>query len=154
MNDATGPERKNALASAGGSKMKVTVPFEVLWGDADPSGWIYYAAALRYFAEAEAKFYREIGMMTSQMLDQGFANPRVNLSVTYLKPFKVHDQGFIHAWIDEVGRSSIKMNFELKDKYNSEVYIRGSLVTVIVDITKEKSIPIPEILKSRLSERS
>lgn len=129
---------------------KVTVPFEVLWGDADPSGWIYYAAALRYVAEAEAKLYREIGIMTSQMLDQGFANPRVNLSIMYSRPFKVHDRGVVYAWIDEVGRSSIKMAFELTDKYNGGVYIKGSLVTVIVDVTTEKSVPIPEILLSKL----
>jgi acyl-CoA thioester hydrolase len=133
--------------------MKVTVPFEVLWGEADPSGWIYYAAALRYVAEAEAKLYRKIGMLTYQMMDQGYANPRVNLSIQYIKPFKVHDQGLIHAWIDKIGTSSVTMVFELTDKNNKEVYIKGSLVTVIIDIETEKAIPVPEKLRNGLYER-
>lgn len=130
--------------------MKITVPFEILWGDADPSGWIYYAAALRYIAEAEAKLYRKVGMMTNHMMEKGFANPRVHLSVNYITPFKVHDEGLIHAWIEKVGTSSVTMAFELTDINNSNIYIKGELVTVIVDIVSEKAIPIPNELRDNL----
>jgi YbgC/YbaW family acyl-CoA thioester hydrolase len=133
--------------------MKVTVPFEVLWGDADPSGWIYYAAALRYVAEAEAKLFRKIGLLTNQMIEIGYANPRVHLSIDYIKPFKVHDQGLIHAWIDKVGSSSVSMAFELTDPDNKEVFIKGTLVTVIISFESEKPIPVPEWIKNSILER-
>lgn len=130
--------------------MKVTVPFEVLWGDADPSGWIYFAAVLRYVAQAEAKLFRQVGMQTYQMMEHGFANPRVHLEIDYKKPFKVHDQGRCHAWISHVGTSSITMSFQLTDLQDRDVFIEGKLITVTVDIQKEISIPIPEFLRKKL----
>jgi acyl-CoA thioester hydrolase len=132
--------------------MKVSVPFEVLWGDADPSGWIYYGAALRYVAEAEAKLFRKIGLLTNQMMEEGYANPRVHLEVDYIQPLRVHDQGLIFAWIEKVGNSSVTMAFELTNEDQTKTYIKGSLVTVIISFENEKPLPVPDWIKDNVWE--
>jgi acyl-CoA thioester hydrolase len=132
--------------------MKVSVLFEVLWGDADPSGWIYYAAALRYVAEAEAKLFRKIGLLTGQMMEEGYANPRVHFEVDYLQPLRVHDQGVIHAWIEKTGKSSVTMAFELTDEAGTKTYIKGTLVTVIISFESETPLPVPDWIKNNVWE--
>ncbi len=130
--------------------MKLEVPFEVLFGDSDPSGWVYYAAVFHYVAQAEARLFREAGFTGYAIIQEGYGLPRAHLEADYRHPLKVHDRGVVRAWIGHLGNSSIRMEFELIRDGEQEAAVTGHIVMVTVDIRAEQAIPIPDSLRSGL----
>ncbi len=126
---------------------EAVVPFEVLWGDADPSGLIYYPSVFRYVAQAESALYRQIGYTVRAMIAEGFANPRAHVEVDFRKPLWVHDTGTCRVWVGRVGNSSVRLDFALTKNGDDEPAVTGHLVMVFVDPEAMRPIPVPEVLR-------
>ena len=131
--------------------MEVETPFEVLWADADPSDRIYYAAALRYVAEAEEALFRKAGFASSETLRQGYGFPRAHVELDYRRPLKIGDRGATRAWIGRVGNSSIRMNFCLAKQEEAEPYIEGHIDMVMINLKSGYPITVPEEMRNVLT---
>lgn len=134
--------------------MELETPFEVLWADADPSGWIYYAAALRYVAEAEAALFRRAGFASDDTIRRGYAFPRVHVELDFRKPLKMGDRGVACARIGRIGNSSIRMDFCLLKQGEIEPSVEGHIDMVLVTIesgSPGRPIPVPKQMRSRLT---
>ena len=126
---------------------EAAVPFEVLWGDADPSGLIYYQNVFRYVAQAESALFRQIGYTVRTMIAEGFANPRAHVEADFRKPLWVHDTGTCRVWVGRIGNSSVRLDFALTKDGDSEPAVTGHLVMVFVDPEAMRPIPVPEVLR-------
>ncbi len=126
---------------------EAAVPFEVLWGDADPSGLIYYPNVFHYVAQAESALYRQLGYTVRAMIAEGFANPRVHVEADFRKSLWVHDTGTCRVWVGRIGTSSVRLDFTLTKDGDSEPAVTGHLVTVFVDPVAMRPIPVPEALR-------
>lgn len=134
--------------------MELETPFEVLWADADPSGWIYYAAALRYVAEAETALFREAGLASNDTIGRGFAFPRVHVELDYKKPLKLGDRGAAHAGIGRIGSSSIRMDFRLTKGGDPGPSVEGHIDMVLVGVESGnlgRPIAVPKEMRDRLT---
>ncbi len=130
--------------------MKLEVPFEVLFGDSDPSGWVYYAAVFHYVAQAEARLFREAGFTGYAIVQEGYGLPRAHVEIDYRRSLKVHDRGVVRVWIGHLGNSSIRMEFELIRDGEQEAAVTGRIVMVTVGLRAERAVPIPDSMRSGL----
>ncbi len=126
---------------------EAAVPFEVLWGDADPSGLIYYPNVFRYVTQAESALFHQLGYTARSMIAEGFANPRAHAEADFRKPLWVHDTGTCRVWVGRIGNSSVRLDFTLTKDGESEPAVTGHLVTVFVDPVAMRPIPVPEMLR-------
>ncbi len=130
--------------------MKAEASFEVLFGDSDPSGWVYYAAVFRYVAQAETQLFREAGFTGYAIVQEGYGLMRVHVEADYRRPLKVHDRGAARVWIGHLGKSSIRMEFELIRDKEQEVAVAGHIVMVTVGFQAGQAVPIPNSMRSGL----
>jgi YbgC/YbaW family acyl-CoA thioester hydrolase len=143
--------RSTAAWCKGATVFEASVPFEVTWGDVDPSGFIYYPAVFRYVTQAEAALWRSIGFSALSMINQGYSNPRVHVEADYHKPLVVDDVGTCRVWLSHIGRSSLRLDFALTKQGESEPAVTRHLVMVMIDFTTKQPAPIPDSVRQAIA---
>jgi acyl-CoA thioester hydrolase len=126
-------------------------PFQVLWRDADPAGWIHYAAVSRYFEEVECALFERAGIVYADQLALGRGFPRVHFESEFRRPLQVHDRGVARAAVAAVGRTSITLRFELAKHGEDEAAVVGSLTMVMVDWATKRPVEVPPELRTELT---
>lgn len=130
---------------------QVEVPFVVYWGDADPAQLIFYPNVFRYVMQAEHELFSRLGFTTVRMMRElGVANPRVHVEVDYERPLWVYDRGICRLSVSHIGRSSLRLDFELVKEGEQEPAVKGHMVQVFVDAQTMRPVPIPEPLRRAL----
>jgi acyl-CoA thioester hydrolase len=125
-------------------------PFEVMWRDADPAGWVHYASVSRYFDVVEDALVEQAGIVYAAKLEQGTGFPRVRFESEFKRPLRVNDRGVARARVEAVGRSSITLAFELRKDGEDEVAVAGRVTMVMVDWTTNRPVQVPDQLRRRL----
>ena len=124
---------------------KITVhekTFPIAWGDMDALGHVNNARYFDYFQEARIEWLRELKIkMTEQM-----GPVVVHVACTYLKPVVYPATVTLRSRIYNLGNSSMMMDHDL---YQDEVLMaQGSCKVVWVDYTKNKSVPLPDSIRT------
>lgn len=128
----------------------VATPFEILWGDCDPAGWLYYASIYRYFEQAEQALFMEAGLRYADELAAGHGYPRVHVDVDFKRPLEIYDRGLCHATVARIGRSSITLELKLVKDGENEPAATGTITMVMVDWRVRKPITVPAEIRERL----
>lgn len=89
---------------------------EVAMGDVDRHQ-VHFLTPFRYVDAIESRFFRELGLATSLILDHGYGLPVVSAACTYAHPFGLDDVVRVRSEITAVGTTSLMMrhNFTAKD---------------------------------------
>ncbi|MDR3504238.1 MAG: thioesterase family protein [Legionella sp.] len=124
---------------------KITVhekTFSIAWGDMDALGHVNNARYFDYFQEARIEWLRELNInMTEQM-----GPVVVHVACTYLKPVVYPATVTLRSRIYNMGNSSMMMDHDL---YQDEVLMaQGSCKVVWVDYTRNKSVPLPDSIRT------
>jgi acyl-CoA thioester hydrolase len=130
--------------------LTATTPFEVLWGDSDPAGWLYYASIQRYFDQAEQTLFGLAGIRYTDELATGHGYPRVHVEVDFKRPLEIYDRGFCQAVVARVGRSSITLEFTLVKDGEDEPAATGSITMVMVDWRTRQPVVVPAHVRELL----
>ncbi|CAM2746726.1 acyl-CoA thioesterase [Legionella worsleiensis] len=127
---------------------KITVhkkTFNIAWGDMDALGHVNNARYFDYFQEARIEWLSELNItMTEQ------TGPVViHVACTFLKPVIYPAAVTIISAIHSLGNSSMIMDHDL---YQNEVLMAQGVSKIVwVDYTQNKSIPLPERLRTLFS---
>ena len=89
----------------------------VYYRDVDQMGIVYYTRYLEYFEAARTELLRSIGLDVITIEQMGYFLPVISCHSDYKKPAKFDDELSIITKIDELPRSSMKIDYEV---YNSE----------------------------------
>ncbi|CAM4382024.1 MAG: hypothetical protein LEGION0403_FIIPPAGN_00711 [Legionella sp.] len=133
------------------TEKKITVhekTFAIAWGDMDALGHVNNARYFDYFQEARIEWLRELNIkMTEQM-----GPVVIHVACTYLKPVVYPATVTLRSRIYNMGNSSMMMDHDL---YQDEVLMaQGSCKVVWVDYTKNKSVPLPDSIRTFLRDVS
>lgn len=122
--------------------------FAIAWGDMDALGHVNNARYFDYFQEARIEWLRELNIkMTEQM-----GPVVIHVACTYLKPVVYPATVTLRSRIYNMGNSSMMMDHDL---YQDEVLMaQGSCKVVWVDYTKNKSVPLPDSIRTFLRDVS
>ncbi|HTQ80880.1 MAG TPA: thioesterase family protein [Thermoanaerobaculia bacterium] len=117
----------------------------VRWSDVDQAGIICYGSYVRFFEIAETELFRAVGLPNSQIFDlYDIWLPRAQLHFEFRQPARLDDRLDVEVWVAEIGRSSIRLHFEVS-KSNGERILtaEGHEVLVVVGRGDLKPIPVP-----------
>ena len=125
----------------------------VRWEDIDAAGIINYQAYLRFFALAEAELFRDAGLTYNRLFDEiGIFLPRKRVECNFHVPVRLDDLLVVEAWIGHLGRTSLRIDFEVKKLNETVVVADGCYVLVAVGHGDFKPCPLPEELRIKLAQ--
>jgi acyl-CoA thioester hydrolase len=128
--------------------MDYTTEIRVRFRDLDPMQHVNNAVYATYLEQARANYYEDVVGVPLAEIDTVLAE----IQVSYEQPIEsVGSVVVVALEIDDVGRSSIHMTYEMRPADGGERYATASSVQVYFDPETGESEPIPDRYRERLS---
>jgi len=127
-----------------------THSLQVRFRDCDAMGHVNNAVYLTYLEEARFAYWRTV--WGGEMGDP--QTPRVILAraeIDYRRAARYGDTLHVRMWLDGLGKTSIRSNYEIVDAAGA-VIASAKSVLVVYDYRKNEPIPISEEIRARLME--
>ena len=126
-------------------------PIEVRYGDLDPQGHVNNAKHLTYFEQARIAYLIELGLFTK---DQSFMEVGVILAdvhITYLEPIYFGQNIKVGVHPVKMGNKSMTWEQTILGAETGNELARGKVVMVTFDYREEKTIPIPQKWREKIT---
>jgi acyl-CoA thioester hydrolase len=120
---------------------------EVLFRDCDPMGHVNNAVYLTYLEAARFAWWRNT-FGAQGLKEQGFIVARVEID--FRKPALPGDRLLVRLRVEDIGRSSFKVGYEILNARTRELVAEAKSVQVAFDYTQGKSVPIAVSLRAKL----
>jgi YbgC/YbaW family acyl-CoA thioester hydrolase len=133
-----------------------TIEERVRWGDVDAAGIIFYGSYIRFFEIAETELFRAAGLPYGKVFDElEIWLPRVHLECDFHRAAQLDDLLEVSVHVGKIGRTSLRLNFEVRRKDKSGELEEGLIATahfVLVSTRRDdlKAVPVPEDLRRAL----
>jgi acyl-CoA thioester hydrolase len=125
---------------------EMTIP--IRWGDMDAMQHVNNASYFRYFETARIEWMHSIGAAPNPT---GEGPVIVNAFCNFIKQLEFPGTVLARHYVANPGRSSFDTYLTLERTDNpGVVYANGGATTVWVDFKAQKSLPIPNWLRSHL----
>ena len=126
-------------------------PIEVRYADLDPQGHVNNVCYFSYIEQARVCYVKHLGFWSGgSFLDFGFILADANLSFT--APIQFGQALHVGVKVTRLGNKSMTMVYRLADPDNDREFASGSTILVAYDYHQERSLPIPEDWRERISE--
>ena len=122
--------------------------FPIRWGDMDALGHVNNIMYFRYFEQVRLSWHESLGSQALGTEDTGFVI--VDNHAEYLKPLVYPATITVSMGGHSPGRSSFISSYTISD--DTTLYTRGSAKIVWIDITLNKSKPMPDNIRQLLAE--
>lgn len=128
-----------------------TVTFRARFAETDAMQVVYYAEYFVWFEVARTELFRAVGVpYTVISRKRGFHSPVVQAHADYVSSARYDDEVAVRAWTTRVGRSSLRVDYEVTRIPDKEVLCTGHTVHVLVG-EDGKPREIPEEMREKLS---
>ena len=134
------------------SRFRFYHPIEVRYGDLDPQGHVNNAKHLTYFEQARIQYLIELGLFTK---DQSFMKIGVILAdvhITYFEPIYFGQNIKVGVHVANFGSKSMTWEQNITDEDTGKELAKGEVVVVTYDYKDEKTIPIPQEWREKITE--
>lgn len=129
-----------------------TIEERVRWGDVDAARIIFYGAYIHFFEFAETELFREVGLAYGKMFDDlKIWLPRVHLELDFRRAARLDDLLEVSVYVARFGTKSMRLNFEVRLKGESELIATAHFVLAAVNQDTFETMPIPTELRERLA---
>ena len=120
----------------------------VYYRDVDQMGIVYYTRYLEYFEAARTELLRSIGLDVTKIEQMGYFLPVISCHCDYKKSAKFDDELDIITRINELPRSSMKIEYEV---FNSvkKLLVTGYTVHSFIK-SNGKAVKPPKVLIEKL----
>ncbi len=127
---------------------------EVQFGDIDQARIVYYPRFIHYFHVAMEQFFRDVvGIDYPQVMNEHrLGHPTVHLEVDFRQPLRYGDFVEIEVRIEHVGTTSVVWHYTVYTRGSDDVHATGRVATVNIDLDSFDKRPIPDWLRTRLTE--
>jgi acyl-CoA thioester hydrolase len=127
-------------------------PIEVRYGDLDPQGHLNNAKYLTYFEQARIQYLVELGLFRygQSFMEIGFILADVHL--TFHAPVHWGEPVKVGVRTARLGNKSIVMEQAILHAETGEALASGTVINVAYDYAANKSIPLPDAWRQRLSQ--
>jgi len=95
------------------SGIKNVTSYQVIYGDTDRMGVVYYANYLRWFEKGRTEFLRQMGIPYSQIEANGLHFPVTEVSCRYFRPARYDETITIETRLTSVGRATLAFSYRL-----------------------------------------
>ncbi len=127
-----------------------SVKFRVRFAETDAMQVAYYAEYFVWFEVARNELFRSVGLNYSQIQKKGFHMPVVQASADYKASARYDEEVKVKAWVSKVGRSSVRLDYEVRKLPRDQLLCTGHTVHVLIG-KDGKSKAIPDEIKKKLT---
>jgi len=134
------------------SEYKFFHPTEVRYGDLDPQGHVNNGKYLTYFEQARVHYLIRLGLFST---DQSFMDLGLivaDIHIKYNAPTHFGDEIKTGVRTAKIGNKSIIIDHTILDARTGMEMAKGEVVTVMYDYRSQKTIPVPEEWRVKISE--
>ncbi len=132
--------------------MKYTIEERVRWGDVDAASIIFYGAYIRFFEFAETELFRAVDLPYGVMFEElDVWLPRVHIECDFHHAAQLDDLLEVSVYVGRFGNKSMRLDFEVRRKGEELLIARAHFVLAAVKRDSFETVPIPELLKTRLA---
>jgi YbgC/YbaW family acyl-CoA thioester hydrolase len=130
---------------------KFCIEERVRWGDVDAARIIFYGAYIRFFEFAETELFRAVGFPYSVIFDQlDVWLPRAHIECDFRRSAQLDDLLEVCVYVGHIGTKSLRLNFEVRRKGESELIADAHFILVSVRRDTFETVPLPEGLITKL----
>src|SRR5882672_5145592 len=123
---------------------KYTIEERVRWGDVDAANIIFYGAYIRFFEIAETELFRAAGLPYGVMFEElDIWLPRVHLECDFFRAARLDDLLEVSVFVGKTGSSSLRLNFEVRRKNETDLIATAHFVLVTVRRNTFETVPVP-----------
>jgi acyl-CoA thioester hydrolase len=124
------------------------IQIPIRWGDMDAMGHVNNTVYFRYMEQARISWFDEMGVQSHP----GGQGPLiVNAACTFARQLAYPGTVLVRQYAGEAGRSSIMTYSDMmRTDEPDAVYAHGSAKVVWVDLQRQKSMPIPEAVRTQM----
>jgi acyl-CoA thioester hydrolase len=110
--------------------MKHRYEYQIIFGDTDQMGVVYYANYLRFFEGARASYWRALGRSYKDLEDAKIAMPVVEAHCNYRRPAHYEDVIGVDTEITDVRAASLRFVYQVwrGDELLAEGYTRHAVI--------------------------
>ncbi len=120
------------------------------FAETDAMRVVHHTEYFVWFEVARTELLRSLGLPYTEIQKRGFHTPLVEAFASYLSPARYDDEVEVRIWLGRLGRSSIRLEYEVTKVSGKEVLCRGHTVHVLVG-QDGKPRAIPDDLREKLS---
>jgi len=104
--------------------------YQIIFGDTDMMGVVYYANYLRFFEGARASFWRALGKSYKDLEEAQVAMPVIEAHCNYKRPSRYEDVLAIDVSVTEVRAASLRFGYEVRrgEDLLAEGYTRHAVI--------------------------
>ncbi|OGB23234.1 MAG: thioesterase [Burkholderiales bacterium RIFCSPLOWO2_02_FULL_57_36] len=122
----------------------------IRWGDMDAMGHVNNTIYFRYLEQARIEWFSQ---MNCDPDPQGEGPVIINAHCTFLRQLKYPGDIEVLTFVGELGRSSFETIQEIRRADDPETLIaEGGAKVVWVNFPLEKSMPLPDAVRQRLTD--
>jgi len=133
------------------SEFRFFHPIEVRYGDLDPQGHLNNAKYLTYFEQARVGYFVHLGLFR---LGQSFMDIGVIMAearVTFHAPVEFGVPVEAGVRVSRLGNKSMTVEQNIVHAGTGDVLASGQVILVAFDYHANKSIPVPDEMRARIS---
>lgn len=132
-----------------GASTKVRV--QVRYGETDKMGVVYHGNYLRFFEVARVEILRGVGYPHKKLEESGLLFVVSETGAKYLATAGYDDVIEIHGWISDLGKASVRFEYEGRLAPEGRVLVTGYTVLACVD-RDGKVCRLPDDIASKLRQ--
>lgn len=119
----------------------------VAWGDMDAFGHVNNVLYYRYMESARIRYMDELNIFQHDVCTVVASN-----QCKYIRPVFYPDQLKIGARVEEMRNSALRMSYLLWSEQQQAIVALGEAVMVCVDKENMLKLPIPEIIRQKVTK--
>ena len=119
----------------------------IAWGDMDAFGHVNNVLYYRYMESARIRYMDELNIFQHDVYTVVASN-----QCKYIRPVFYPDQLKIGARVEEMRNSALRMSYLLWSEQQQAIVALGEAVMVCVDKENMLKLPIPEIIRQKVTK--
>ncbi len=127
-----------------------SVRLRARFAETDAMRVVHHTEYFVWFEVARTELLRSVGLPYTEIQRRGFHTPLVEAFANYKAPARYDDEVQVKIWASKIGRSSIRLDYEVTKLPGKELLCTGHTVHVLTG-SDGKPKTIPDDLREKLS---
>jgi acyl-CoA thioester hydrolase len=130
---------------------KFYIPIKVRYGDLDAQWHVNHTRFLTYMEQARMEYVMNLGLFDFK----SFLDLRAiiaDVHITYFAPILLGQNIRVGTRTAKIGTKSLTYEYVIEDTDNGNLLAKAEIISVAYNFREQKSIPVPEEWRKRISE--
>jgi len=127
-------------------------PIEVRYGDLDAQGHVNNAKYLTFFEQARLQYLMHLGLFARDQSFMDLGTIVADVHIAFLAPVHYRDEVKAGVRTAKLGNKSMTVEQNIVNMVSGEELAKGEIVLVAFDYREQKTIPVPDEWRVRISK--